>query len=181
MFLPQLFLRKYLQEILDDLPSTVHNISTIYHIQCIVKRLQFFYDDMMRMVLQLLLEAFARTFRNEPLPLSCSLLTVQPSHRSPIAHRCIGGNTGLQYIPVPEGRSPLSGRNAGCRPSGTEAMWLLLNPPINRWAIGVLSLRDNCPYLRGIRAYGHKKPTPERPGGEFLSRGFQAYGNSMSP
>ncbi len=63
--------------------------------------------------------------------------------RMPIAHRFIGGNTGMKPIPVPEGRSPLSDRKAGCRPSGTDATWMPLNPPINRWAIGIPSLRDN--------------------------------------
>ncbi|MCP4406085.1 MAG: hypothetical protein GY801_53435 [bacterium] len=45
----------------------------------------------------------------------------------------------MKYIPVLEGRSPVSGRKAGCRPSGTVVMSLPLNPPINRWAIRVLS------------------------------------------
>ena len=76
-----------------------------------------------------------------------SIRQVSRSDRTPIAHRFIGGFKDDHMVTVPEGRQPAFRPDSGERPSGTGIYCIPVFPPINRWAIGDLSLpgRKNLP------------------------------------
>ena len=95
-------------------------------------------------------EGELRAFRGRFFVIICqdapSIRQLSRRDRTPIAHRFIGGFKDDHMMTVPEGRQPAFRPDSGERPSGTGIYCLPVFPPINRWAIGDLSLPGRKTY-----------------------------------